>query len=109
MTLGLNEALILSALQGAADQSIADVAKRLAAAGLSRSIDDGSIYVALRRMVDRGLVTQRRNLVLSVDGRKREIGFYAISAAGKDAVHQFHHDASAIPRLNLGEASPKGA
>jgi DNA-binding PadR family transcriptional regulator len=100
MTLGLNEALILSALAGNPGQSISDIARRLEKADLSRSIDDGSIYIALRRMGERGLVTQTRGKVTSADGRQREIGFYTISAAGASAVGEFQRDVSRLPRLS---------
>jgi DNA-binding PadR family transcriptional regulator len=99
-SIGANEALILTVLQSLDALSVADVALRLEKAEiLVRSIDDGSIYLALYRMSQRGLVSVVKRSVISADGRRREIGFYAITEAGQKAVSQFEADSRAVIRL----------
>jgi DNA-binding PadR family transcriptional regulator len=98
--LGMNEALILSALEHRPQSSIANVARVLEAAQFGRSIDDGTIYMTMRRMLERGFVTQQRRVVVSVDLRSREIGFYSITRAGIRAAKRFAHEASALERLS---------
>jgi DNA-binding PadR family transcriptional regulator len=98
-SIGANEALILTVLQSLDALSVADVALRLEKAELGRSIDDGSIYLALHRMSQRGLVSVVKRSVISADGRRREIGFYAITEAGQKAVSQFEADSRAVIRL----------
>ncbi len=100
----MNEALILSALESGEALSVADVAGRLSTIDMGRSIDDGSIYLALHRMSARGMVTSSRRVVTSADGKQREIGFYSITGAGRQAVSQFLREASAATRLTGGIA-----
>lgn len=99
-SLGPNEALILSALCANSEASVADLAARLEAANIGRPVDDGSIYVALQRMTDRGYVASRKVKVVSADGRTREIGRYTITAAGETAVTQFLREANAVRYLH---------
>jgi len=96
-TVGLNEALILTALRNRPGTSIAEIAREVEAAG--RFIDDGTIYMALRRMIDRGFVTQERRTVISADKRPREIGFYTVTPVGDAAASRFAHDVAALGRL----------
>jgi DNA-binding PadR family transcriptional regulator len=98
-SIGPNEALILTVLQSLDALSVADVALRLEEAELDRSIDDGSIYLALYRMSQRGLVSVVKRSVISADGRSREVGFYAITEAGQKAVSQFIAESRAVIRL----------
>jgi DNA-binding PadR family transcriptional regulator len=95
----MNEALILSALEAGEALSVAQVAGRLEATDMGRSIDDGSIYLALQRMGERGMVTSERRAVVSADGKQRVIGFYSITGAGRQAVQQFLREANAATRL----------
>jgi DNA-binding PadR family transcriptional regulator len=101
-TVGLNEALILTALEGRSDMPIAEIAQAVEAAG--RFIDDGTVYMALRRMLERGFVTQERRTVISADKRPREIGFYAVTPAGKQAAAGFAADVAALGRLVAAKA-----
>jgi DNA-binding PadR family transcriptional regulator len=101
-SLGMNEALILTALEAGDELSVADVAKRLASVDVGRSIDDGSLYLALYRMSRRGMVSTVKRTVTSADKKQREIGHYAITAAGKRAVSQFVREAKAITQLARG-------
>ena len=68
---------------------------------MHRDIDDGSIYVALQRMAERGFVTIRKTRAPSADGRVREIGVYKITAEGARAVDVFAREAAAVTRLRL--------
>jgi DNA-binding PadR family transcriptional regulator len=95
-TLGINEALILAALTGGAESSVAEVADRVVRV---RDVDDGSIYMALQRMTDRGLVTRRKERVRSADGRDRDIGKYRITGEGSRALASWEHDTQAVTRL----------
>lgn len=98
-SIGTNEALILTVLQCLKPSSVADVAARLRNAELGRRIDDGSIYLALHRMSQRGLVTVKKRPVVSADGRTREIGYYTITAAGQAAASNFVAESNAVVRL----------
>jgi DNA-binding PadR family transcriptional regulator len=99
--LGMNEALILSALHCGDAMSVADVAGRIAAEGdLGRLIDDGSIYLALHRMSQRGLVSASKRVVTSADGKQREINVYTICAEGRRAATQVRHEARIAARLS---------
>ena len=89
----------MTVLQSLEALSVADVALRLENAELGRSIDDGSIYLALHRMSQRGLVSVVKRSVVSADGRPREVGFYEITDAGQKAVSQFVADSTAVIRL----------
>jgi DNA-binding PadR family transcriptional regulator len=100
----MNEALILTALEAGDVLSVAGVAARLEGADIGRSIDDGSIYLALHRMTQRGLVTSERRTVTSADGKQREIGFYSIGNDGRSAIAQFLREANAATRLSAGTA-----
>lgn len=105
--LGMNEAIILSALEGQDACSVADVARLLTTVDIGRAIDDGSIYIALRRMTERGFVTVRRGKVISADNRPREIGYYAVTPQGSQAVHQFARESRAVQTLSLSPAKLK--
>jgi DNA-binding PadR family transcriptional regulator len=98
-SIGTNEALILTVLQCRESLSVADVAARLGNADLGRRIDDGSIYLALHRMSQRGLVTVLKRPVVSADGRTRQIGYYTIAAAGQTAASRFVAESNAVVRL----------
>ncbi len=95
---------MLTVLQSLDALSVADVALRLEKADLGRSIDDGSIYLALHRMSQRGLVTVVKRSVVSADGRPRDVGFYEITEAGRKAVSQFVADSNAVIRLAESKA-----
>lgn len=98
-TLGINEALILASLGRADGQTIADIAKHVEP---HREIYDGSIYVALQRMAERGYVTSSKARVTSADGRRRDIGVYQITAEGQRAIDQWANEAAGVTRLRLG-------
>jgi DNA-binding PadR family transcriptional regulator len=101
-TLGINEALILASLV-AGEATVAETSERLESYDFGRRIDDGSIYVALQRMAERGYVRMRKKRVVSADGRPRNVGVYHISSAGQDAVRQFAREAGAVRRLRAAE------
>ena len=98
-TLGINGALILAILTSKVEATVAEVAERLESI---RDIDDGSIYVALQRMSERGLVQQRKVRTRSADGRKRDIGVYTITAEGVAALDAFQRESAALPKLRFG-------
>lgn len=98
----MNEALALTALESGDELSVADIAKRLSAVDVGRAIDDGSLYLALHRMSQRGMVSVAKRTVTSRDGKPREIGYYAITLEGKRAVSQFVREANAVARLARG-------
>ncbi len=102
-TLGINEALILAALAHAPELTVAGVAERVEG---DRDINDGSIYVALQRMIERGFVTMRKVRAASTDGRVREIGSYAVTGEGMRTLDDFIRQANAVGRMRL---SPSGA
>lgn len=99
VVLGMNEALILVSLIGTGDATVADIAARLEGCDLGRRIDDGSIYVALQRMAERGYVRMRKTRVISADGRPRDVGAYRITGDGTKAVQQFSREARALTTL----------
>ena len=101
----MNEALILAALGSGSEATIADLAARLDDNDLERKIGDGSIYIALQRMVERGYVTSRKTRVVSGDGRPRDIGVYQITGQGLTAVQRFDRDAQAVLRLRAAQAT----
>ncbi len=103
-SIGLNEALILSALEGGEALSVADVAQRFDAANVGRTVDDGSIYLALHRMTQRGLVNREARVATSADRKQREIGYYKIAAEGLRAIKEFGRSVDAMPRLARGRA-----
>jgi DNA-binding PadR family transcriptional regulator len=100
-SLGINEALILACLCSGGDASVADIAERLEGDDFGRKIDDGSIYVALQRMAERGYVSARKTRVVSTDGRPRDIGIYRISDEGTLAMQKFQREAGAVNRLRI--------
>jgi DNA-binding PadR family transcriptional regulator len=102
ISLGMNEALILTVLEAGDAMSVADVAGRLSSLDIGRSIDDGSIYLALHRMSQRGMVTASKRFVTSGDGKQREINFYTMCAEGQHAVTQFLREATAATKLANG-------
>lgn len=95
-TLGINEALILAALASRGECSVAQVAERVVE---DRDVDDGSLYVALQRMAERGFVTRRKVKVRSADGREREVGAYKITGQGTGALDRWQREAAAVTRL----------
>jgi len=99
--LGTNEALILAALCSGSEATLAEIAERLDDDMIGRNIDDGSIYMALRRMAERGYVTIRKTNVVSADGRPRDIGIYKITKSGAHALAKFSHEAAAVSRLRI--------
>jgi DNA-binding PadR family transcriptional regulator len=103
-SLGMNEALILSAMHAGKPMSVADVAAKLREEAIGRLIDDGSIYIALHRMSKRGFVSSSKHVVTSADGKQREIGYYAVCAEGRKAVAQLAHEAQIARRLAGGVA-----
>jgi DNA-binding PadR family transcriptional regulator len=98
-SLGMNEALILACLLGGSNATVADVAERLDGDDFGRRIDDGSIYIALQRMTERGYLTAGKARVISADGRPRDVGIYRITGEGARALEQFAHEAMAVQRL----------
>jgi DNA-binding PadR family transcriptional regulator len=97
-TLGINEAYILAGLETAKELTVAGVAERVEG---DRDIDDGSIYVALQRMIARGFVTMRKIRTASADGRVREIGVYAITGEGARTLDEFTAQVAGLTRLRL--------
>jgi DNA-binding PadR family transcriptional regulator len=95
-TLGQNEALILAGLRASEASTIAQVAERIES---TREIGDGSIYIALQRMVARGLVRVQKATRRSANDRMRTIGFYTITGAGQSALDAWEHDANRVRQL----------
>ncbi len=75
--------LVLAAI-GDGEPSIADIVVELEQRGTELS--EGTIYVALQRLVERCWVARRAAMVTSLNGRDREIGFYQITLHGADAL-----------------------
>jgi DNA-binding PadR family transcriptional regulator len=103
--IGVNEALILASLT-AGEGTIAQIAERLEKGLDPHEIGDGTIYVALQRMIARGFVTRRKDILVAADGRPREVGHYRITDAGSAAMSAFERKAAAVPIVRL---SPAGA
>jgi DNA-binding PadR family transcriptional regulator len=97
--IGPNEALILAALEGGDELSVAEVAERLGRVDVGRPIDDASIFVALQRMTERGFVSSSKRSVTSRDGRSRSVRCYVILAEGQRAVRQFQREAAGVNGL----------
>lgn len=97
----MNEALILACLSGGQESTVAAVAAQLEADERGRKVDDGSIYMALQRMGQRGFVTTRKERVTSADGRPRDIGVYRITGAGSRSLDQFLAETEAVGRLRV--------
>jgi DNA-binding PadR family transcriptional regulator len=98
----MNEVLILASLV-VGEATVAETSERLESHDFGRRVDDGSIYVALQRMAQRGYVRMRKKRIVSADGRPRNVGVYRISNAGRDAVQQFTREAGAVRRLRAAE------
>ncbi len=97
--IGTNEALILTVLHPLTALSVADVAFRIESENVGRTVDDGSIYLALHRMSQRGLVSVAKRSVISADGRPRDVGYYMITDAGENAVSRYVAESRAVIRL----------
>jgi DNA-binding PadR family transcriptional regulator len=108
-SLGLNEAMILSALQRADELSVANIASRLSEVDIGRNIDDGCIYIALMRMGQRGFVVVSKRIVTSSDGKRRSVQFYQITAEGQNIIKQFHREAHGARQLVGRTPSPAPA
>ncbi|HLV26374.1 MAG TPA: PadR family transcriptional regulator [Gemmatimonadales bacterium] len=80
-TLGL---LILKALVGEELHGYGIVRWIRQVSGDALQIEEGSLYPALRRLEDRGLVTARWTLT----DQKRRARFYSLTPAGRQHLHQ---------------------
>lgn len=97
--IGLNEALILVALQTVETPArVSTAAELLRAAG--HPVGEPSIYVALHRMAACGFVFAAKRNLVGGDGRPRDIGFYRITRAGTSAAAAFARGAAAIRALD---------
>jgi hypothetical protein len=53
-------------------------------------VDDSGIATTLRRMIDRGLVSGRKDRVRASDGRTHETSFYVMTLSGETALGEFN-------------------
>jgi len=95
----MNEALILrviSLASAAGDDprgvTVSRIAELLLARTHPRTIDPGSIYIALRRMAERGYVSLTKVRTAARDGRIRDVAFYKMEPEGEAALqHSISH------------------
>lgn len=88
-SIGLAEARILSVLFGTA--TIVEIVKRL-----EDELDDAAVYLALKRLTDRGLVTRRTVSRRASDGKMRDLGEYTPTPEAFAALEQFKDVAQRI-------------
>lgn len=89
MALTMHDALILSALpQASVATTLAEILQRFVNADVD--VDESGIAATLRRMVDRGLVSSRKDRVRASDGRIHETRFYAVTMSGETALGEFN-------------------
>jgi DNA-binding PadR family transcriptional regulator len=88
-SIGLAEARILSVLFATA--TIVEIVKRL-----EDELDDAAVYLALKRLTDRGLVTRRTVTRRASDGKMRDLGEYTPTPEAFAALEQFKDVAQRI-------------
>lgn len=59
-------------------------------------IDDASVYLALKRLLDRGLVTRRSVSRTAADGKVREVGEYAPEPQAMEALRAFYREMAPV-------------
>ena len=102
--IGANEALVLSALMRTG--TINEVCERLRDGKTGKpAIDDASVYLALKRLVDRGLVSRRSVSRRAADGKIRELGEYTRNPGALEALNEYREEAMRIMRWIGGEVS----
>lgn len=90
--IGHNEALVLSVIGRTA--TISEICQRLE----GDEIDDGDVYLALKRLGDRGLVTRRTVLRRAADDKMRNVGEYTATPEAFDALRQFRQATQRVMR-----------
>jgi DNA-binding PadR family transcriptional regulator len=102
--IGANEALVLAVLGRAS--TINEICNLLQddPAG-NGDIGDGAVYLALKRLCDRGLVSRRTVSRTAADGRMRDVGEYARTTGALEALRQYQQDAQRVIRW-IGSEAP---
>lgn len=100
--IGANEALVLAALVRTG--TISEVCNRLRDDTTGKPvIDDASVYLALKRLVDRGLVSRRSVSRRAADGKIRELGEYTRNPGALEALNQYREETQRVIRWIGGE------
>jgi DNA-binding PadR family transcriptional regulator len=95
--IGANEALVLAVLVRAS--TINEICRRLQDDALGHDgIGDAGVYLALKRLCDRGLASRRTVSRKAADGRIRDVGEYARTTGASEALHQYQQDAQRVMR-----------
>lgn len=90
--IGVKEALVLTALHG--PSTINEVCDRLE----GEPIDDAAIYLALKRLTDRGLLTRRTVSRRAADGKMRDVGEYRPTPEAAEALQQWEREIVPVVR-----------
>lgn len=88
--IGPSEAAVLSVLLDS--MTINQICDRLEGDG----IDDAGVYLTLKRLVDRGLVSRCTVSRVAADGKRREVGEYTRLPGAMEALRDFHREVAPI-------------
>ncbi|MHB8140324.1 MAG: hypothetical protein ACYDHD_03560 [Vulcanimicrobiaceae bacterium] len=88
----MKEAFVLTALHG--PSTINEVCDRLE----GEPIDDAGIYLALKRLTDRGLLVRCTVTRRAADGKMRDVGEYRPTPEAAEALQQWTREVSPILR-----------
>lgn len=98
--IGAKEALVLTALHG--PSTINEVCDRLD----GEPIDDAGIYLALKRLTDRGLLLRRTVTRRTADGKMRDVGEYRPTPEAAEALQEWTREVSPIMRRLQAMGAP---
>jgi predicted transcriptional regulator len=90
--IGHNEALVLAVLTK--PTVITEVCRLLEA----ENIEDGAVYLALRRLVERGLVYRRTVTREAADRKMRDVGEYSPTPEAREALLVYQRDVERVIR-----------
>jgi predicted transcriptional regulator len=90
--IGTKEALVLTVLTE--PLTITEIAARLA----GEQIDDAAVYLALKRLTDRGLLLRRTITRRAADGKMRDVGEYRPTAEAAAALESWIHEVEPVTR-----------
>ena len=101
--IGPNEARVLSVLVRA--MTIDQICDRLEGDALDEgTIDDASVYLCLKRLVDRGLICRRTVSRRTADGKMRNVGEYTATPEAAEALRAWYR--SVAPTFQRLSRSP---
>lgn len=89
--IGLKEAAVLSVLFK--PSTVIELTDRLAG---DVRLDDMTVYLALKRMLERRLVDRKTVRMTASDGKVRSVGMYRITGQGEAAFKRFVDEASPV-------------